>query len=156
MKILAAVLIFGAWQAAAGDAGALLGPDYSQGYPQECDQSAYTDGLYVSGADFLTVYPQADIVRCDGEPIPRQTIVAGDVGGADFGKHLDEVENRTAQQQNEIDELRQRVIRAERRAAAAETELREIREAEATKKQALRELRKQLRDDQQYATSEPQ
>ena len=65
------------------------------------------------------------------------------------------VEEKNAQQQNQIDELERRTRAAERRAAEAERKLQELEEQESAKGNQLFQLQQQLREDYERIREEP-
>lgn len=77
-------------------------------------------------------------------------VVAGNITQEEFEEQAQRVEDKNAQQQNQIDELERRAVEAERKAAAAEQALQKIQRQQTSKAEALQQLQQQIRED--YAT----
>lgn len=87
-------------------------------------------------------------------PLTADTIIAANVTEEEFEEQLQRVEDKNAQQQNQIDELRRRTRAAEARAAEAEAALQALREAEQLKRQRLLQLQQELRSNNESPETE--
>ena len=87
-------------------------------------------------------------------PMTEELIIAANVTEEEFEELQQQVEDKNAQQQNQIEELERRTAEAEQRAAEAEAQLRKLQAAEQVKKKKLLQLQQELRTE--YESPESQ
>ena len=107
----------------------------------------YMNIKYSAEIDHLKTQVESALELGELTPATEAMMMAANVTQEEFEEQAQMVEDKNAQQQNQIEELEQRTQKAEARASQAETELKKIQQQQQTKKQALQQLQQQVQQD---------
>lgn len=108
---------------------------------------SYMIDKYTSEIEHTKVQVESAVDMGDLVPITEDMVIAANVTQEEFDEQAEMIENKNAQQQNQIDELKRRTLKAEARAAQAEGDLKKIQQRQLTKRQALQQLQQQVQQD---------
>lgn len=107
----------------------------------------YMNTKYVAEIEHLKTQVESAMELGELTPATEGMVMAANVTQEEFEEQAQMVEDKNAQQQNQIEALEQRTRKAEARAAQAETQLKKIQQQQTSKKQALQQLQQQVQQD---------